>query len=87
MKQGLELFNSLKPGDKFRSLDQYLYHVRGRVDGRIVARFWSKHKKRWCYEVLASPGFEFGMYYNEKMTWDQFLEWRRNGGKADQADG
>ena len=29
-----------------------LYHVRGRVDRVLVARWWSRSKQRWVYDTL-----------------------------------
>jgi hypothetical protein len=43
----------MRVGHKFRDLHGGLCHVRALVDGRIVYRCWSRHKKRWFYHVIS----------------------------------
>ena len=53
----------LKVGDKVRlqfprldsgrqNFNNKLYHYRGRVDDKLVLRYWSRAKQDWCYEIM-----------------------------------
>lgn len=48
-------FDRLDFGDEIRlcygNLQDKLLHVRGRIDGMLVVRSWSKRRHRWIYMV------------------------------------
>jgi hypothetical protein len=52
-----EVFESISVGDSIyfdsgHRQTSILYHVRCKVDGRLVMRRWRKCKSRWEYDVL-----------------------------------
>lgn len=49
---------------KFRGVDGTLYHVRGRVDDRVVVRWWRAPKHRWEYAVW-SEGYALAMGWSD----------------------
>lgn len=57
----MSLYDDLKPGDKLRTLFgntlDCTYHVRGRVDGLLILREWSRGKQRWMYSVRGREWF------------------------------
>lgn len=82
MRHGTDLFDHLavRGTGKFRGLptNNYpkglTYHVRGVVDGKLVARYWGRRSQSWRYEVVSRFDFEFGKYTNPNLPYKEGLE-------------
>lgn len=59
---------ALSVGARLRHMDGTLYHLRGFVDGCIVARHWSSRKQCWYYEVFYPHVFDIGLVGLDRKT-------------------
>lgn len=62
-KTTIELYESLKPGDRLRyfyqvgNINNRTLHVRRRVDNILIVRRWNK-RRGWIYETMNYWGFD-----------------------------